>query len=134
MRKFVRGAAVGSSGSGSSSGRAGGRSSVSAEPSSLSSESSASGNETAGAKRKVDELQVGGTQGCEGSGGGKAPTREKIVTTGWSALPPDLVRRIGKLQTDTRSLAGMERTCKSWRRVVMEGNDDPDVTSKKPSL
>ena len=128
VRQFVLGAAVGGGGSSSGSGSAGG------QPSSLTSESSASGDKTAGSKRKADELQIGSTQGCEDSGGGKAPTREKIVTTGWSALPPDLVRRIGKLQTDTQSLAGMERTCKSWRRVVMEGNDDPDITSKKPSL
>ena len=30
---------------------------------------------------------------------------------------------MAKLQNDARSLAGMERTCKLWRNVVMEGDD-----------
>ena len=130
VRQFVLGAAVGGGGSGSGSGRAGGRSSVSAEPSSLSLESSASSCKTAGTKRKADGLSRDDNGGPDDSWA----VTKKPVTTGWKDLPSELVRRIGKLQTDAQSLAGMERTCKSWRRVVMEGNDDPDITSKKPSL
>ena len=46
------------------------------------------------------------------------------IVSDWSALPVDLIRRVGQLQNDSRSLDGMERTCKSWREVVAEGNDD----------
>lgn len=130
MRQFVLGAAVGggSSGSGSGSGSAGGR----AEPSS---ESSVSGNKTAGAKRKADELHAGEPNGDRGGQDHAQVTAKKpAITTGWKDLPSELVRRIGKLQNDPRSLAGMDGTCKSWRKIIMEGSDNADATSKKPSL
>ena len=64
-------------------------------------------------KRKYDELS--GTD--EASAGG-----------GWAALPPELLRGIGQaLQSDARGLAAMERTCRPWRRVVMEGDNDPEI-------
>ena len=76
-------------------------------------------------KRKIDQLYGDGIAG-EGCGATK--------TSGWSDLPPELVRRVGQLQDDVRGLAGMERTCKSWRTVVLEGNDDAKMKEDKPCL
>ena len=76
-------------------------------------------------KRKIDELH-----GEDESGGGRGSVSvaESAVSLqsagGWNDdLPPELIRRVAKLQNDARSLAGMERTCKLWRNVVMEGDD-----------
>lgn len=76
-------------------------------------------------KRKIDQLYG---DGITGEGGGVTKT------SGWSDLPPELVRRVGQLQDDARGLAGMERTCKSWRTVVLEGNDGVKMTDDKPCL
>ena len=70
-------------------------------------------------------------EGSDGAGPeAKAPP---TVITGWGALPPELIRRVGQLQTDPRTLARMERTCRSWRRVVVERNNDA-VVDDKPNL
>lgn len=76
-------------------------------------------------KRKIDQVYG---DGIAGEGGGATKT------SGWSDLPPELVRRVGQLQDDARGLAGMERTCKSWRTVVLEGNDDAKMKEDKPCL
>ena len=55
-------------------------------------------------------------------------------STDWSALPSDLILRIGQLQDDPRSLASMERTCTSWRRVVAKGNDSLSTHLGMPCL
>ena len=80
-------------------------------------------------KRKADEISAETNNGGDGvtrSGieDAKAPVPE---TFGWSGLPPELVRRVGQLQDDPKSLAVMERTCKSWRKVSIEGNDGGDM-------
>lgn len=102
--------------------------------SSLPSESSVSGSKTAGAKRKADELHGAGKSNDENSGQDHARTiaKKPAITTGWKDLPSELVRRIGKLQNDPRSLAGMDGTCKSWRKIIMEG--DANATFTKSSL
>ena len=77
-------------------------------------------------KRKIGEVE-----GSDGAGPeAKAPP---TVITDWGALPPELIRRVGQLQTDPRSLVSMERTCRSWRRVVVERNDDAAMDDK-PNL
>ena len=75
-------------------------------------------------KRKVyDEKNGGG--GSSGSEDAKAPA--SIATGGgWADLPPELVRRVGQLQGNPRSLARMERTCKSWRKIIIEGDGAVD--------
>jgi len=71
--------------------------------------------------------------GTEAEGPSNAPADS---SSGWSGLPPELVSRFGQVG-DAGSLAAMERTCKSWRIVVLDGNaifkmaDDAD---KKPCL
>lgn len=77
-------------------------------------------------KRKIDKVD-----GSDGAGPeAKIPP---TIITGWGALPPELIRRVGQLQTDPRSLARMERTCRSWRKVVIERNDDA-VVDDRPNL
>ena len=75
-------------------------------------------------KRKADEISAETSSGGDGRRDAKAPVPE---TSGWSGLPSELVRRVGQLQDDPKSLAVMERTCKSWRKVIMEGNDGVDM-------
>ena len=77
-------------------------------------------------KRKIDEVNDSDGAGPEA----KAPP---TAITGWGALPPELIRRVGQLQTDPRGLASMERTCRSWRKAVVERNDDA-VMDDKPNL
>lgn len=74
-------------------------------------------------KKKVEEFYD------EKNGGGarnaKAPT--SIATGGgWADLLPELVRRVGQLQGNPRSLARMERICKSWRKIIIEGDGAVD--------
>ena len=83
-------------------------------------------------KRKAHEISAetksGGDGATRGStGDAMAPAPEP---SGWSGLPPELVQRVGQLQDDPKSIAGMERTCKAWRKVVMEGNDGIDMGGK----
>ena len=78
-------------------------------------------------KRKADQLNAESTSVGGGRGrttGTKTPAPE---TSGWSGLPPELVRRVGQLHDDPKSLARMELACKSWRNVIMEGNDGVDI-------
>ena len=75
-------------------------------------------------KRKFDE--VSGTD-VTSAGSEAGPKCVAPVMSGWAALPPELIRGIGQLQSDARGLAAMERTCRPWRRVVMGGNDDPEL-------
>ena len=68
----------------------------------------------------------------EKNGGGGARNVKKAPTSiatggGWADLLPELVRRVGKLQGNPRSLARMERTCKSWRNVIIEGDGTVDM-------
>ena len=76
-------------------------------------------------ERKVyDEKNGGG--GSSGSEDAKAPA--SIATGGgWADLPPELVRRVGQLQGNPRSLARMERACKSWRKIIIEGDGAVDM-------
>ena len=55
-------------------------------------------------------------------------------TSGWSGLPPELFHRVGQLQEDCRDLVGMERTCKAWRNLVLEGDSRAGVVSDEPCL
>lgn len=73
-------------------------------------------------KRKVDEIYAEKSSDGGGTRDAKAPE-----TSGWSGLPPELVRRVGQLQDEPKSLAVMERTCKSWRNVIMEGDNGVDI-------
>ena len=77
-------------------------------------------------KRKIDDVHG------RNAGGPKAKTPTTTIT-GWGALPPELIRRVGQFHGDPESLAGMERTCKLWRMVVIEGNQGLSVDDK-PSL
>ena len=82
-------------------------------------------------KRKFDKLSETGDGGAGGEAGPKYTYVAPVCGSGgWAALPPELIRGIGQLQSDARGLAAMERTCRPWRRVVMEGNDDPDIPRK----
>ena len=79
-------------------------------------------------KRKIGEGYMYG----EKNGGGGARNVKKAPTSiatggGWADLLPELVRRVGKLQGNPRSLARMERTCKSWRNVIIEGDGTVDM-------
>ena len=76
-------------------------------------------------KRKISE--VDGSDGADPDAEAKTPS---TVITGWGALPPELIRRVGQLQTDPGSLASMERTCRSWKKVVVERNDDAVMDDK----
>ena len=73
-------------------------------------------------KRKVDEIYAEKSSDGGGTRDAKAPE-----TSGWSGLPPELVRRVGQPQDEPKSLAVMERTCKSWRNVIMEGDNGVDI-------
>ena len=77
-------------------------------------------------KRKIEEVYDEKNDGGGGAGDAKAPAAN-ATGGGWADLPAELIRRVGRLQNDARSLAGMERTCKSWRRVIIEGDGAVDM-------
>lgn len=82
-------------------------------------------------KRRADQLNAesigvgGGRSRTHGTASAKTPAPE--ASSGWSGVPPELVRRVGQLHDDPKSLAGMERTCKAWRRVIVEGDNGVDM-------
>ena len=91
-------------------------------------------------KRKIDDVVHGSDGGRVESGVGLGEPKDKTSTsaaaataTGWSNLPSVLIRRVGQLQNDPTSLAGMERACKSWRKVVSDGCEEI-VLGEKPCL
>lgn len=49
-------------------------------------------------------------------------------THGWADLQDDLVRGIGAFHDEPRDLAAMERTCRSWRKIVIDGNGDMKIS------
>ena len=75
-------------------------------------------------KRKIEEVYDQKNGG--GTGDAKVPAAND-TGGGWADLPAELVRRIGRLQNDAPSLARMERTCKSWQTVIIEGDDAVDM-------
>ena len=78
-------------------------------------------------KRKIEEVY---DEKNDGDGGGAGDTKAPAANAtgiGWADLPAELVRRVGLLQNDAQSLAGMERTCKSWRKVIIEGDGKVDM-------
>ena len=77
-------------------------------------------------KRKIEEVYDEKNDGGGGAGDAKAPAANG-TGGGWADLPAELVRRVGRLQNDARSLAGMERTCKSWQEVIIEGDGAVDM-------
>ena len=77
-------------------------------------------------KRKAEEISA--STGRSSSGGSR---KTATLAHGWADLPAELVQGIGVFHDKPRDLASMERTCRSWRKVVMEGNGDmkiPDVS------
>ena len=58
---------------------------------------------------------------------GAGPRKAATIAHGWADLPAELVLRIGRLHDEPRDLVIMERTCRSWRKVVIEGDSNPQV-------
>ena len=69
-------------------------------------------------KRTIEELHLEG-DGADKSKSLKA-TPAAVGFGAWEDLPPELIRRIGQLQNGPRDLACMERTCRSWRKIIID--------------
>ena len=73
---------------------------------------------TSSTKRKIDDYFAANCKKRNGGGAQKAAS----IALSWADLPDELVRGIGQHHKEPRDLAVMERTCRSWRKVVIVGN------------